>query len=40
VGLYQFNVVAPSVAASDNVPVTFTLGGVKGTQSLAIAIQN
>jgi hypothetical protein len=30
VGLYQFNVVAPSVAASDNVPVTFTLGGEKG----------
>ena len=40
VGLYQFNVVVPSVAASDNVPVTFTLGGVKGTQSLVIAIQN
>jgi uncharacterized protein (TIGR03437 family) len=40
VGLYQFNVVVPAVAASDSVPVTFTLGGLKGTQSLVIAIQN
>jgi uncharacterized protein (TIGR03437 family) len=40
VGLYQFNVVVPTVAASDSVPVTFTLGGVKGTQNLVIAIQN
>ena len=40
VGLYQFNVVVPNVAASDTVPVAFTLGGVSGTQNLVIAIQN
>jgi uncharacterized protein (TIGR03437 family) len=40
VGLYQFNVVVPNVAASDTVPVAFTLNGVAGTQNLVIAIQN
>jgi uncharacterized protein (TIGR03437 family) len=40
VGLYQFNVVDPAVAASDSVPITFTLGGAKGPQNLVIAIQN
>jgi uncharacterized protein (TIGR03437 family) len=40
VGLYQFNVVVPNVAASDSVPLTFTLGGVKGPQNLVIAVQN
>jgi uncharacterized protein (TIGR03437 family) len=40
VGLYQFNVVVPNVAASDTVPVTFTLGGVSGSQNLVIAVQN
>jgi uncharacterized protein (TIGR03437 family) len=40
VGLYQFNVVVPNMAASDTVPVTFTLGGVAGTQTLYIAVQN
>lgn len=39
-GLYQFNVVVPNVAASDTVPVTFSLNGTQGTQSLQIAIQN
>jgi uncharacterized protein (TIGR03437 family) len=39
-GLYQINVIVPSVPASDTVPVTFTLGGVSGTQTLAIAIGN
>jgi uncharacterized protein (TIGR03437 family) len=39
VGLYQFNLVVPNVAASDAVPVTFTLGGVPGTQTLYIAVQ-
>ena len=39
VGLYQFNVVVPSVSASDSVPLTFTLGGVAGTQTLYIAVQ-
>jgi uncharacterized protein (TIGR03437 family) len=38
-GLYQFNVVVPSVPPSDITPLTFTLGGAAGTQSLAIAIQ-
>ena len=40
VGLYQFNVVVPNEAASDTVPLTFTLGGVAGTQTLYIAVQN
>jgi uncharacterized protein (TIGR03437 family) len=40
VGLYQFNVVVPSVAASDTVPVVFTLGNVTGSQNLVIAIGN
>jgi uncharacterized protein (TIGR03437 family) len=39
VGLYQFNVVVPSVAASNAVPVTFTLNGTVGTQTLFTAIQ-
>jgi len=39
VGLYQFNVVVPSVTAGDAVPVTFTLGGTSGTQTLYIAVQ-
>lgn len=39
VGLYQFNVVVPNVAASDTVPLTFTLGGVAGSQTLYIAVQ-
>jgi uncharacterized protein (TIGR03437 family) len=40
VGLYQINVTVPSVAASDTVPLTFTLGGTSGPQNLVIAIQN
>ncbi|HEX3747663.1 MAG TPA: LamG-like jellyroll fold domain-containing protein [Bryobacteraceae bacterium] len=40
VGLYQFNVVVPNVAASDFVPVTFTLGGFSGTQTLYLAVGN
>jgi uncharacterized protein (TIGR03437 family) len=40
VGLYQFNVVVPNVAASDSVPVVFTLGGTVVPQNLVIAIQN
>ena len=39
-GLYQFNVVVPNVAASDSVPLTFSLNGTSGTQVLQIAIQN
>lgn len=40
VGLYQFNVVVPNIAASDAEPLTFTLGGVPGTQTLYTAVQN
>jgi uncharacterized protein (TIGR03437 family) len=40
VGLYQFNIVVPNVAASDAVPLTFTLDGASGTQTLYIAVQN
>jgi uncharacterized protein (TIGR03437 family) len=40
VGLYQFNVVVPQVAASDAVPLSFTLNGIPGTQTLVIPIQN
>ena len=40
VGLYQFNIVVPNVAASDLVPLTFTLGSVSGTQTLFTAVGN
>jgi uncharacterized protein (TIGR03437 family) len=39
VGLYQFNVVVPSVNSSDMVPLTFKLGGTPGTQTLYIPVQ-
>ena len=39
-GLYQFNVVVPSIPASDTVPLTFSLDGVAGTQKLLIPISN
>jgi uncharacterized protein (TIGR03437 family) len=40
VGLYQFNVVIPSVPASDTTPLAFTLSGTAGPQNLVIAIAN
>jgi len=40
VGLYQFNVVVPNVAASDTVSLAFALGGVSGSQTLYITVQN
>ena len=40
VGLYQFNVVVPTVASNDALPLTFTLGGTKATQTLYVAVQN
>ena len=40
VGLYQFNVVVPNVAVSDKVAVTFSLGGVAGTQVLYLSVGN
>jgi trimeric autotransporter adhesin len=40
IGLYQFNVVVPSgVTPGNQVPVTFTLNGVPGTQTLYVAVQ-
>lgn len=39
-GLYQFNIVIPNVASANAVPLTFALGGVNGTQTLNIAVQN
>lgn len=39
-GLYQFNMVVPKVEASDTVPLTFTLGGISGTQTLSLAVGN
>lgn len=39
VGLYQFNVVVPDVSPADSVPVTFTLGGTPGAQTLALPVQ-
>jgi uncharacterized protein (TIGR03437 family) len=39
VGLYQFNVTVPSVANNDLEPLTFSLGGVPGTQTLFTAVQ-
>jgi uncharacterized protein (TIGR03437 family) len=40
VGLYQFNITVPSGAATGPVPLTFSVDGVSGTQTLAIAIGN
>jgi uncharacterized protein (TIGR03437 family) len=40
IGSYQFNVTVPTVPSSDAVPVTFTLGGVAGLQTLYIAVQS
>ncbi|HTP35197.1 MAG TPA: IPT/TIG domain-containing protein, partial [Candidatus Acidoferrales bacterium] len=39
-GLYQFNVVVPNVAAADTVPLTFTLNGTPAPQKMVIAIGN
>jgi uncharacterized protein (TIGR03437 family) len=39
IGLYQFNVVLPNVSSPNPVPVTFTLGGVAGTQTLYTLVQ-
>jgi uncharacterized protein (TIGR03437 family) len=40
VGLYQFNVVVPSVSNNDLVPLSFKLNGVAGSQTLFIAVHN
>jgi uncharacterized protein (TIGR03437 family) len=39
VGLYQVNVVVPDVPASDAVPLSFSVGGVTGSQQLYTAVQ-
>jgi uncharacterized protein (TIGR03437 family) len=39
-GLYQFDITVPNVAAGDAAPLTFTVGGISGTQTLNIAVQN
>ncbi len=39
IGLYQINVTVPNIPASNQVPVTFTQGGVTGSQTLYIAVQ-
>lgn len=39
IGLYQFNVVVPNVAASNAVPVTFVLGSSNNLQTLYTAVQ-
>jgi uncharacterized protein (TIGR03437 family) len=40
VGLYQFNVVVPSVANNDLVPLAFKLNGAGGSQTLFTAVHN
>jgi uncharacterized protein (TIGR03437 family) len=39
-GLYQFNLVVPSAGVNNALPISFTLGGSKGSQTLYIAVQN
>jgi uncharacterized protein (TIGR03437 family) len=39
-GLYQFDVVVPNVATNNAEPISIALGGVKGSQTLYIAVQN
>ncbi len=38
IGVYQFNVVVPAVPAGDAVPLTFTLNGSAGAQTLYTAV--
>ena len=40
IGLYQFNAIVPNIANSDSVPLTFTLNGAPGTQTLYTAVHN
>jgi len=39
VGVYQINVVVPNIAPNIVVPITFTLGGTPGAQTLYTAVQ-
>lgn len=38
IGLYQLNVVVPNIAASDTVPITFSVGTTPGAQTLIIPV--
>jgi uncharacterized protein (TIGR03437 family) len=40
VGLYQFNVTVPSIANNDFAPLTYTLNGTTGPQTLYLAVHN
>jgi uncharacterized protein (TIGR03437 family) len=40
VGLYQFNVVVPSIASTDSAALSFSLNGVPGAQTLVLPVQN
>jgi uncharacterized protein (TIGR03437 family) len=40
IGLYQFNVVVPSMPDNDAAPLTFTLNGASGSQTLFTAVKN
>jgi uncharacterized protein (TIGR03437 family) len=39
VGLYQFNVVVPNVSDGDRVPLSFSLAGTQGSQTMLIAVK-
>jgi uncharacterized protein (TIGR03437 family) len=39
VGLYQFNVVVPAIPANNAAPVTFSVNGTAGTQTLYVAVE-
>ena len=40
VGLYQFNITVPQIANNDLVPLTFSLNGTAGSQTLYTAVHN
>ena len=40
VGLYQFNVVVPDLPANNKTPLTFTLNGTAGTQTMFLFVGN
>jgi uncharacterized protein (TIGR03437 family) len=39
IGLYQFNVIVPNGVSGDAVPLSFTLSGARGEQTLFVAVQ-
>ena len=40
IGVYQFNVVVPAIIDGDFTPISISLGGVTGTQTLYTAVRN